>query len=102
VLIEETEEVKEKQDKAIINQLSKTIAEISKTLDDFGMTPPMMSKILDMVSMNYISKNNKDDEEIRQLRIARQNVKSAIYLPMDNESDYENESLKSEDAQRVF
>jgi hypothetical protein len=55
------------------------------------MAPPMMSKILDMVFMNYTSENNKDDEEIRQLRIARQNVKSAIYFPMDNEFDHENE-----------
>ena len=36
VLVEETEKEKEKQDKTTINQLSKTIAEISKVLSDFG------------------------------------------------------------------
>ena len=52
--------------------------------------------------MNYTVENNKVDEEIRKLKILHQNVESGIYLSMDNESDHENESLESEDAQRVF
>ena len=54
VLIEETEKEEEKQDKTIINQLSKTIADNSKVLAEFGMAPPFVSKIKDMISMNYI------------------------------------------------
>jgi hypothetical protein len=40
-LIEETEKEEEKQDKLLINQLSKTIAENSKVLAEFGMAPPL-------------------------------------------------------------
>ena len=65
VLTEETE--KEKQDKTIINQLSKTMAEISKVLAEFGMAPSIVSNIFDIVSMNYTAENSKVDEEIRQL-----------------------------------
>ena len=59
--IEETE--KEKQDKSLINHLAKTICENSKVLADFGMAPPIMSKILDVVSTNYSGKRNQEDEE---------------------------------------
>jgi len=65
VLTGETE--KEKQDKTIINQLSKTMAEISKVLAEFGMAPSIVSNIFDIVSMNYTAENSKVDEEIRQL-----------------------------------
>ena len=102
VLIEETEKEKEEQDKTIINQLSKTIAEISKVLADFGMAPPIMSKILNVVTMNYTTENNKADEEIKKLKILHQNVESGIHLPMDNEADHENQSLESDDPNRVF
>ena len=64
-MTEETE--KEKQDKTIINQLSKTMAEISKVLAEFGMAPSIVSNIFDIVSMNYTAENSKVDEEIRQL-----------------------------------
>ena len=100
VLTEETE--KEKQDKTIINQLSKTMAEISKVLAEFGMAPSIVSNIFDIVSMNYTAENSKVDEEVRQLRISRQKATSAINLTMDDEDDHENESLENEDAQRVF
>jgi hypothetical protein len=53
VLIEETEKEKQ-QDKTIINQLSKTMADNSKVLSEFGLTPPFVSKIKNMISMNYI------------------------------------------------
>ena len=59
-------EEKEKQDKTIINQLSKTMAEISKVLAEFGMAPSIVSNIFDIVSMNYTAENSKVDEEIRQ------------------------------------
>src|SRR4051812_7066567 len=49
ILAEETETEKEEQDKTIINQLSKTIAEISKVLADFGMVSPILSKISNVV-----------------------------------------------------
>jgi len=95
-------EEKEKQDKTIINQLSKTMAEISKVLAEFGMAPSIVSNIFDIVSMNYTAENSKVDEEVRQLRISRQKATSAINLTMDDEDDHENESLENEDAQRVF
>src|SRR6476620_1463355 len=58
LLAEETEKEKDKQDKTIINQLSKTIAEISKVLADFGTTPPILSKILDLIPTNYTAQRN--------------------------------------------
>ena len=74
ILASETEKEEEKQDKIIINQLSKTIAEISKTLADFDMAPPMMSKILDLISTNYSAKRNQESEEIRRIKNFRQQV----------------------------
>ena len=50
VLIEEKEKLEEKQDKSIINQLSKTIADNSKVLGDFGMTPPVLSRMKNAIS----------------------------------------------------
>jgi CDP-diacylglycerol pyrophosphatase len=45
VLIEETEKEEKQQNKTIINQLSKTIADNSKVLGEFGMTPCIMQKL---------------------------------------------------------
>ena len=55
----------EKQDKSLINQLSKTISDNSKVLSEFGMAPPFVSKIKDMISMNYNNsdENNRVEEE---------------------------------------
>jgi hypothetical protein len=39
-LLEEKEKSEAKQNKSIINQLSKTIADNSNLLDDFGIAPP--------------------------------------------------------------
>jgi hypothetical protein len=100
ILAEETE--KEEQDKTIINQLSKTIAEISKVLADFGMAPPIIFKILNLVTMNYGSKKNQENEELRKIRLLHQNVKSGIYLPLDNEPDIKSESIEYDDPNRVF
>ena len=101
VLIEETEKEDDKQDRTIINQLSKTIADNSKVLAEFGMAPPLISKIKDMMSMNYIDNNNEnkkvENEELRAL-IEGPKPKSGFYLPMDNE----NESVKINESQYVF
>ena len=43
-LIEQTEK-KENPNKLLINQLSKTIAENSKVLAEFGFAPPLLSRI---------------------------------------------------------
>ena len=42
--IEETEK-EENKNISLINQLSKTIAENSKVLAEFGFTPPLLSRI---------------------------------------------------------
>ena len=104
VLIEETEKEREKQDKTIINQLSKTIAEISKVLADFDMAPPILSKISNIVSMNYNGQGNQDSEELRRLRILRQQAKSAITIPSSNEDQYDNKEggLEEYDTNAVF
>jgi hypothetical protein len=104
LLAEETEKEKDKQDKSIINQLSKTIAEISKVLADFGMAPPILSKISNIISMNYNGQGNQDSEELRQLRVQRQQAKSAITIPSSNEDQYGNkeEDLEEYDSNAVF
>ena len=104
VLIEETEKEREKQDKTIINQLSKTIAEISKVLADFDMAPPILSKISNIVSMNYNGQGNQDSEELRRLRILRQQAKSAITIPSSNKDQYDNKEggLEEYDTNAVF
>ncbi len=58
ILASETEKEEEKQDKTIINQLSKTIAENSKVLAEFGMAPPVLSRIKDVISVNYFNSKN--------------------------------------------
>jgi len=45
--------VDEKQNKALINQLSKTIAENTKTLGSFGLVPPIISKMQSAITDNY-------------------------------------------------
>jgi hypothetical protein len=96
-LIHEIEK-NEKQDKSIINQLSKTIADNSKVLSDFGMAPPILSKIKSLITMNHSAENKEvNEDEIRQIRITRQPAKSGFYLPMNNED----ESIKCNESQRV-
>jgi hypothetical protein len=104
VLVEEKEKEKEQQDKTLINQLSKTIAENTKTLGSFGLAPPILSKMQSALSCNYkdSQRNKVDDEEIERIKNLTQNVEGAFYLKMDNEDDRKNESLEYEDAQRVF
>jgi len=104
LLTEETEKEKEKQEKTVINQLSKTIAEISKTLADFGMTPLILSKISNIVSMNYNGQGNQYSEEIGRLRVLRQQAKSAITIPSSNKDQYDNKEggLEEYDTNAVF
>jgi hypothetical protein len=102
VLIEETEK-NEKLDKSIINQLSKTIADNSKMLGDFGMCPPVLSRIKSVLSENYFnSERIKGDQEVKALITNAQNIESGFYLKMDNEDDPKSKTLDYEDAQRVF
>jgi len=106
LLAEETEKGREKQDKTIINQLSKTIAEISKVLADFGTAPPILSKISNLISMNYNGHGNQDSEELGRLRVLRQQAKDTITIPYEeNEYQYYNKeaSLTEEyDSNAVF
>ena len=98
-LIDEIEKP-EKKDKTIINQLSKTIADNSKVLAEFGYAPPLLSKIKSLMSENYSPTNKEVDEEIRRLQLQWQESTSAITLPMNNE---ENENTrKINESQRVF
>ena len=98
-LIDEIEKP-EKKDKTIINQLSKTIADNSKVLAEFGYAPPLLSKIKSLISGNYSPTNKEVDEEIRRLQLQWQESTSAITLPMNNE---ENENTrKINESQRVF
>lgn len=120
--IDETDKQEEKQNKFLINQLAKTIADNSKTLAEFGLAPPIIAKIKSMIPLdiNDVSKNKDqnldykekyaifendyDDEE--EIRIARQNAKSAINIPpLDNEDQYDNrEGILTEeyDSNAVF
>ena len=94
--------VDEKQNKALINQLSKTIAENTKTLGSFGLVPPIISKMQSAITYNYNnSQRNKSDEDSERIKnLAKENVEGAFYLKLDNEDP----SLEYEegDAQRVF
>jgi hypothetical protein len=106
-LASETEkEEEEKQDKTIINQLSKTIAESSKVLAEFGLAPPVVSHMKNMISVNYFNSKNEDnkaEEEIRNIRNQTRNTKSALFLSMDNrEDDHKNKYIDSVESERVF
>jgi hypothetical protein len=98
--IDETDKQDEKQDKSLINHLAKTIADNSKVLAEFGMAPPFVSKIKDMLTVNYINnnENNKAEEEELRALIEKPKTKSGFYLSTDNE----NESRKINESQYVF
>jgi len=97
LLIEEKEE-KEQQNKTLINQLSKTIADNTKILAEFGYAPPLLSKIKNLISENYSPTNKEVDDEIKRIQLQRQNIKSGFYLKTDNE----NTSRKINESERVF
>jgi hypothetical protein len=97
-LLEEKEK-NEKQDKSLINHLAKTIADNSKVLGEFGMAPPVLSRIKNVISTNYFnSQRNKKDQEVNTLIDNTQNIESGFYLETDNE----NESRKCNESQCVF
>src|SRR3954470_19881889 len=52
-LIEETEKKENQQNKLLINQLSKTIGENSKVLSEFGMAPPLLSRIKSLIMIKH-------------------------------------------------
>jgi hypothetical protein len=102
-LMDETE--KEKQNKSLISQLSKTIIDNSKVLSDFGMSPPIVSRILDVVSGNYFNKINQESEELKNIKMLRQQAKDVIInIPDDNEVEYhvKEGSTNEHDPNRVF
>jgi hypothetical protein len=105
-LASETEKEEEKRNKTIINQLSKTIAESSKVLAEFGMAPPVLSRIIDIISVNYFNSkngNSKDEEEIGNIRLQVRNCKSAFFLLMDNREDVHTEEyIDSVESEAVF
>jgi hypothetical protein len=97
VLVEETEKEEENPNKSLINQLSKTIGENSKDLSEFGMAPPLLSRIKSLISENY-AQRNEENEDLRRLKILHQNTKSGFYLQLDNEET----SGKCNESQTVF
>jgi fructose-1,6-bisphosphatase len=59
----ETEKEEEKQDKTPINQLSKTMADISKVLAEFGLSPPDVAHMKNIISVNYFNSKNGDKRD---------------------------------------
>ena len=97
-LIEENEKKENQQNKLLINQLSKTIAENSKTLAEFGFAPPLLSRIKSLITIKYDAEEKNNNEDLRRLKILHQNTKSGIYLQLDNEET----SGKCNESLRVF
>jgi hypothetical protein len=101
-LIEETERKEKNPNKSLINKLSKTIGENSKVLAEFGMAPPLLSRIKSLITIKYDAEKNNhngvDNGDLRRLKILHQNTKSGIYLQLDNEVN----SRKCNESQRVF
>src|SRR6476661_2849362 len=101
VLASETEKDDEEQDKTLINQLSKTIVESSKVLAEFGLAPPVVAHIKDIISVNYFNSKNEDDE-IRNIRLQARNTKTAFFLSRDNREDYNHKYIDSVESEAVF
>jgi hypothetical protein len=97
--IDEIDKQAEKQDKTIINQLSKTIAENSKVLGEFGMIPHVIHKVVKSVTGKYLSKKNKVNEDYERIkRFTAEISECAFYLKLN----YEDPPIQCEDPQRVF
>jgi hypothetical protein len=47
----------------LIDQLSKTIADNSKVLAEFGLGLSVLSKIKSLITIKYNAENNNDDED---------------------------------------
>ena len=69
------------------------------------MSPPIVSRILDVVSMNCFNKRNQESEELRNIRILRQQAKDIVNIPLDDDFQYQNKegnSTNEHDPNRVF
>ncbi len=111
VFADESEKPEDKKNKFLMNQLAKTIVDNSKVLAEFGMAPPILSKIQSMILSNIPNNNygenlsyaerNKVDEEINAIKIEVRNAKSAIFPPIGNMNDsldeYDNKGEISRD-----
>jgi len=83
----------------LINQISKTIADTSKSLTYIGMTPPMLNKIFDVVTTRYTSRKNYVSEDLERIkRFIAETKDSAFSLKLD----YKVPSLEEVDPNRVF
>jgi len=51
------------QNISLIDQLSKTIADNSKVLAEFGLGLSVLSKIKSLITIKYNAENNNDDED---------------------------------------
>jgi len=68
------------------------------------LAPPILSKISNIVSMNNNGQGNQDNEELRRLRVLRQQAKDIISIPSSNNGQYENKEgdLEEYDSNAVF
>ena len=70
------------------------------------MAPPVLSRIKDVISVNYFNSkngNSKEDEEIRNIRLQARNCKSGFFLSRDNGEDDNNKAyIDSVESEMVF
>ena len=66
--------------------------------------PPILSKILDLIPTNYAAQRNQESEDVKRIRILRQQAKSAITIPSSNNGQYDNKQgdLEEYDSNAVF
>ena len=82
-MVDEIEKPKyEKKDKTLINQLSKTIADNSKVLAEFGYAPPLLSKIKSLMSENYSPTNKEVDKEIEKYDFNGKNLQVLLLFTL--------------------
>lgn len=64
----------------------------------------MVSKILDLITINYSAQRSQDSKDVRRIRILQQQAKSDITIPLGNEDRYDNKEGNSEehDSNAVF
>lgn len=89
----------ENENKSLINQISKTIADNATALFFISMAPPMLNKIYDLVTIKYNSEKDKASEEIERInKLASQNVESSFYLKLNKVTP----SLYYEESQSIL
>ena len=69
-------------DHVSINQLSKTIADNSKVLAEFGYAPPLLSKIKSLMSENYSPTNKEVDKEIEKYDFNGKNLQVLLLFTL--------------------